>query len=356
MSAMSLRSGPTRDPAVEVPGGPLDRRGRPLRDLRISVTDRCNLRCTYCLPPDAELPVYLERSQLLSFEQIVRVVRACAPLGVQKIRLTGGEPLLRRGLADLVAELAAVPGIDDLALTTNGTLLAAQAEALAAAGLRRVTVSLDSLDPEVFARMSGVGAQLDTVLTGIRAAQAAGLRPVKLNAVIRRGVNESGVVELARFARDEGLTLRLIEYMDVGRSNRWRMDDVVLAERLVDRVHAVFPLAPAESTPGVVATRHRYLDGAGELGVITAVSRPFCDECTRIRLTADGQLYTCLFAERGNDLRPLLGDGADDARLRAAISGIWGRRQDRYSELRARKAKSRRGSHQGSVEMYRMGG
>lgn len=353
MSAAPLDPGP--DGAVDVlPSAATDRLARPLRDLRISVTDRCNLRCTYCLPPDAARPVYLERSRLLTFEQITRVVRACAELGVHKVRLTGGEPLLRRRMPDLIAAIAGVSGIDDVALTTNGSLLAAQATALADAGLRRITVSLDSLDDQVFGRMNGVGAPVAAVLAGIRAARAAGLNPVKLNAVIRRGVNEADVIPLARFARDEGLNLRLIEYMDVGQSNAWRRDDVVPIDELLATVSAVFPLAPAESTPGIVATRHRYLDGAGELGLISAVSQPFCHECTRVRLTADGQLYTCLFGQQGHNLRPLL-DGASDhgdhVGLREEIRSIWARRTDRYSAER-----SEAGPTRGSVEMYRIGG
>jgi cyclic pyranopterin phosphate synthase len=328
-----------------------DRYRRPVRDLRISVTDRCNFRCAYCLPPEAGRPTYLARSDLLDFDAITRIAAACAELGVHKIRLTGGEPLLRRGLPRLIAALRAVDGIDDLALTTNGWLLAEQAPALVAAGLDRVTVSLDCLEDEVFGRMNGVGASVARVVGGIRAARAAGLDPVKVNAVIRRGVNESAILPLARFARDEGLVLRLIEYMDVGQSHAWRAGDVVTAEDMVATVAEVFPLAEADQAPGAVARRYCYLDGAGELGVISAISRPFCGDCTRIRLTADGKLYTCLFAAQGHDLRALLAGQPSDDDLRCAIGAIWRERTDRFSLLRSRGTPGR-----GSVEMHRMGG
>lgn len=331
--------------------GTTDRLGRPMRDLRISVTDRCNFRCAYCLPPGAPRPAYLKRSALLSFPQLTRIATVCAELGVRKIRLTGGEPLLRPGLARLVRALKAVPGIDDLALTTNGWLLTAQARPLAEAGLDRATVSLDSLDDAVFGRMTGVGASLARVIAGVRAARAAGLSPIKINTVVRRGLNESSIVSLARFARDEGLVLRLIEYMDVGQSHVWRRDDVVTADAMVRTVAKAFPLAAADPVPGAVATRYVYLDGGGELGVISAVSQPFCHDCTRVRLTADGRLYTCLFAERGHDLRALQAARPSDAGLATAVAEIWARREDRYSALRSATAVRR-----GSVEMYRMGG
>ncbi len=340
-------------------GGPLrapepleDAMGRPLRDLRISVTDRCNFRCSYCLPADAGEPRLIARDRLLSFEQIARVAEAAADLGVSKVRLTGGEPLLRRGLPALVAMLAGLRGVGELALTTNGWLLDHLAGPLADAGLRRATVSLDSLDPDTFARISGVGASPERVVAGIDAALATGLRPVKLNAVIRRGVNDAGVVELAAFARDRGLELRLIEYMDVGQAGRWDPAEVVPAAAMLAAVDAAYPLA-AEEEPadGSVARRYRYADGAGALGVITAVSRPFCGGCTRLRLTADGNIYTCLFAEWGADLRPLLQPGADPRLLGEAMLTTWGSRLDRYSETRASARPGRR-----SVEMYRIGG
>ncbi|HET9655310.1 MAG TPA: GTP 3',8-cyclase MoaA [Kineosporiaceae bacterium] len=348
---MSLLTTDRARRATADPAGPTaDRLARPVRDLRISVTDRCNFRCAYCLPPEAGSPAYLSRADLLDFAAITRIAAACAGLGVHKIRLTGGEPLLRRGLPELVRSLAEVPGIDDLALTTNGWYLAGQARALAEAGLHRITVSLDALDGNVFARMSGVGASVGRVVAGVRAARDAGLAPVKLNAVIRRGVNESAIVPLARFAREEGLVLRLIEYMDVGQSHGWQESDVVPADSMVAAVAAAFPLVAAPPAPGAVATRYLYRDGGGELGVISAVSRPFCGDCTRIRLTADGRLYTCLFAAEGHDLRDLLGDDASGGALRAAIERIWHARTDRYSLLRSG------GAGRGSVEMHRMGG
>jgi GTP 3',8-cyclase len=328
-----------------------DRFSRPVADLRVSVTDRCNFRCAYCLPAEEASPTYLNRSALLDFNGIARVAASCARLGVTKIRLTGGEPLLRRGLPRLVASLRVIDGVDDLALTTNGWLLAAQAADLAAAGLDRVTVSLDCLDDTMFRQVNGVGAGIRPVLDGIRAAQDVGLDPVKLNAVIRRGVNESAVLPLARFARAEGLQLRLIEYMDVGQSHRWRLADVVPAEEIVATVAAAFPLEPVPATPGAVARRFRYRDGAGELGVISAVSRPFCADCTRIRLTADGKLYTCLFAAHGDDLRPVLARDATDRELQDLIAAVWRRRTDRSSLLRSQGLPGH-----GSVEMHRIGG
>lgn len=347
------RPGPPGEASPRTSGGTrtVDRFRRTMRDLRISVTDRCNFRCTYCLPPEGARPVHIARSRLLSNAEITLVAKACAGLGVHKIRLTGGEPLLRRGLPGLIESLAGIEGIDDLALTTNGWFLAKQASTLAAAGLRRVTVSLDSLDEDVFGRMTGVGASARRVVAGIRAAQAAGLNPVKINTVVKHGVNEAGIVPLARFARQEGVILRLIEYMDVGQSGAWRRDDVVTAGTMIATVGEVFPLAVAESAPGAVAARYTYLDGGGELGVISAVSRPFCQTCTRLRLTADGQLYPCLFAERGHDLRSLLADDPSDELLSAAIARIWARREDRYSELRTSSTQRR-----GSVEMHRIGG
>lgn len=332
----------------------VDRLERPLRDVRISVTDRCNFRCGYCMPADANGcgRAFVARSALLSFEQIARLARIFVDLGVTKIRLTGGEPLLRRELPTLVAALSRIDGLRDLALTTNGSLLAPLAAPLADAGLGRVTVSLDSLDDGVFRRMNGVGFPVGRVLDGIRAARSCGLLPVKINAVIQRGVNEASVLPLARFARDEGLVLRLIEYMDVGQSNDWKRGDVVPAEELLAVVDAVFPIAPVrDPDAGRVAERYRYRDGAGEIGVIGAVTRPFCGGCTRARLTADGQLYSCLFADRGHDLRAHLERGASDADLHATIEALWTARDDRYSELRTAVGPRRR-----NVEMYRVGG
>jgi cyclic pyranopterin phosphate synthase len=315
----------------------VDRLGRPVRDLRISVTDRCNFRCVYCMPKDVYGRDYafLPRSALLTFEEIERVARAFVPLGVEKIRITGGEPLVRRELERLVAKLAAL-GPLDLTLTTNGALLAAHAQALADAGLTRVTVSLDSLDDDTFRAMNDVDFPVERVLAGIEAAAAAGLAPVKVNVVVKRGVNEDGIVDLARHFRGSGHVLRFIEYMDVGHTNGWRLDDVVPAAEIVRRIDEEFPLEPVEPAyRGEVARRYRYADGAGEVGVIASVTHPFCGACTRARLSADGKLYTCLFAVRGHDLRALLRGGASDEELSGALQGIWGARDDRYSELRS---------------------
>jgi GTP 3',8-cyclase len=316
----------------------LDQLGRPLLDLRVSVTDRCNFRCTYCMPREVYGRdfQFLPRPDLLSFEEISRIVRIFAAQGARKVRLTGGEPLLRRDLPTLVEQIAAIDGIEDIALTTNGVLLARRVEALRDAGLRRVTVSLDSLDDTVFQAMNDAGVPVARVVEGIDAAIAAGLHPVKLNAVIRRGVNDAGVLELARFARERGCILRFIEFMDVGTTNGWRLEEVVPAAELVARIDAEMPLVPA--TPnyrGEVAGRYRYRDGGGEVGMIASVTQPFCADCTRARLSADGRLYTCLFAGAGHDLRGPLRDGASDAELSALVASIWGGRRDRYSEARS---------------------
>jgi len=310
---------------------------RPLRDLRISVTDRCDFRCVYCMPKevfgrDFE---FLRRSQLLTFEEITRLARLFAASGVRKLRLTGGEPLLRRDLERLIEMLAAIDGIEDIALTTNGSLLARKAASLRDAGLRRVTVSLDSLDDAVFGAVNDVGAPVGRVLEGIEAAAAAGLGPVKVNMVVKRGLNDASVLGMARHFRGSGHILRLIEFMDVGASNGWRLDDVVPAAELVETIAAEWPLEPVDPAyAGEVAARYRYRDGGGEIGVIASVTQPFCHACTRARLSADGRLYTCLFANVGRDLRGPLRAGADDAEIEALIGRIWGRRGDRYSELR----------------------
>jgi len=335
---------------------PIDTRGRPLRDLRVSVTDRCNLRCHYCMPREVFGPgfVFLPHRDLLRFEEIVRVVGAFARAGVSKVRLTGGEPLLRAGLPDLVAMVAAVPGIDDIALTTNGSLLARHADRLRAAGLTRITVSLDTLDEQTFAQVADSDVKLGSVLEGIDAAAAAGFGPLKLNAVIRRDWNEADVEGLAAYAREHGHTMRFIEYMDVGETNGWRLDEVVPAAEIIDRVATVWPLEPVPpGYPGEVATRYRYLDGFGEVGVISSISQPFCGACTRARLSAIGELYTCLFASTGHDLRALVRSGASAAALDAAVAGVWTARADRYSELRAANA-SHEGPHK--VEMSYIGG
>jgi cyclic pyranopterin phosphate synthase len=311
--------------------------GRPVRDLRISVTDRCNFRCVYCMPKEVYGHEFrfLERRELLTFEEITRAARIFASLGVEKIRLTGGEPLLRRDLERLVEMLAEIPGLD-LTLTTNGSLLTRKAQALADAGLGRITVSLDSLDDDVFRSMNDVDFPVERVLAGIDAAAAAGLEPVKVNVVVKRGVNEEGVVDMARYFRGSGQILRFIEYMDVGSTNGWRLDDVVPAAEIVAAVDAEFPLEPVEPAyPGEVANRYRYQDGQGEIGVIASVTQPFCGNCTRVRLSAEGRIYTCLFATGGHDLRAPLRTGASDEDVAAEIGRIWNGRDDRYSELRS---------------------
>ena len=341
---------------------PIDRLGRPMHDLRISVTDRCNFRCTYCMPREVYGRDYafLPRAELLTFEEIARLALLFTEHGVRKIRLTGGEPLLRRDLPALVRMLAALPGVEDITLTTNGALLARNAGALADAGLARVSVSLDSLDDATFARMNDVGFPVGAVLEGIAAAQAAGLTPIKVNMVVRRGINEADVLPMARFFRARGHILRLIEYMDVGHTNGWRMDDVVPAAEIIARIDADMALvALAPHYPGEVAHRWAYRDGGGEVGVIASVTQPFCGDCTRARLTADGQLYTCLFASAGHDLRALLRSGSTDAELSAAIAAVWRARDDRYSELRTQATISGRELpliDPQRVEMSRIGG
>jgi len=311
--------------------------GRPLRDLRISVTDRCNFRCVYCMPKEVFGRDYrfLERRELLTFEELERLARIFVDAGVEKIRITGGEPLLRRDLERLIAALAAL-GVD-LTLTTNGSLLSRKAAVLADAGLRRVTVSLDSLDDEAFRAMNDVEFPVQRVLEGIDAAAAAGL-PVKVNAVIKRGVNEGSILELARHFKGTPHVLRFIEYMDVGHSNGWRLDDVVPAAEIVRSIDEVFSLEPIEPTyRGEVARRWRYRDGSGEIGVIASVTQPFCGDCTRARISAEGTLYTCLFGVRGHDLRALVRSGASDADLHDTVGAIWSRRSDRYSDLRSER-------------------
>ena len=313
-----------------------DARGRPLRDLRISVTDRCNFRCVYCMPKEVfgRDYAFLPREQLLSFEEIERLARIFAGHGVEKIRLTGGEPLVRRDLELLVGMLARIEGLD-LTLTTNGSLLPQKAHALADAGLRRITVSLDSLDDEVFRAMNDVDFPVERVLAGIEAAAAAGLTPVKVNMVVRRGLNEDSVLPMARYFRESGHILRFVEYMDVGHTNGWRLDDVVPAAELVAAIGAELPLEPVEPAyRGEVARRWRYRDGGGEIGLIASVTQPFCGDCTRARVSADGKLYTCLFAVRGHDLRAVVRSGASDAELSRLVGDIWRVREDRYSELR----------------------
>ncbi len=331
-----------------------DTLGRPLHDLRISVTDRCDFRCVYCMPKEVfgRDFQFLRRSQLLTFEEIARLARLSAAAGVRKVRLTGGEPLLRREIERLIAMLAEIDGIEDIALTTNGTLLARKARSLRDAGLRRVTVSLDSLDDGVFASVNDVGAPVARVLEGIEAAAGAGLGPVKVNMVVKRGLNDASVLGMAKHFRGTGHILRLIEFMDVGATNGWRLDDVVPADELVSTIAAEWPLDPVPPAyPGEVANRYRYRDGGGEIGVIASVTRPFCGACTRARLSADGRLYTCLFANVGRDLRGPLRAGASDADLAQLLGRIWGRRGDRYSELRTAETATRP-----KIEMSYIGG
>lgn len=331
----------------------LDSRGRPVRDLRISVTDRCNFRCVYCMPKavfDKDY-AFLPRESLLSFEEITRLARLFAAHGVSKIRLTGGEPLLRRNLEQLIAQLTAIPGLE-VTLTTNGVLLPKKAAALKAAGLKRVTVSLDSLDDEVFRAMNDMDVPVADVLKGIDAATAAGLGPIKINMVVKRGLNDHEILPLARHFRGSGHILRFIEFMDVGSSNGWRMDDVVPSAEVVRRIHADFPLEPVDPNyTGEVAERWRYKDGGGEIGVISSVTQAFCSTCTRARLSTEGRLYTCLFAQSGHDLRTLLRNGRSDAELSAAIGHIWQGRGDRYSEIRTAETAALR-----KIEMSYIGG
>jgi cyclic pyranopterin phosphate synthase len=333
----------------------LDTRSRPLRDLRISVTDRCNFRCTYCMPKEifGREFVFLSRAQLLTFEEIARLARAFARDGVSKVRLTGGEPLLRRDVEQLVAMLAEIDGISDVALTTNGAALAARADSLKASGLSRVTVSLDALDDRTFAAMNDVDFPVARVLAGIDAAAAAGLTPVKINMVVKRGVNDDRVVEMAERFRGSGHTLRFIEYMDVGTTNGWRMDDVVPAAEIAERINGHWRLEPLQPEyPGEVANRYRYRDDGGEIGIVASVTQPFCGACTRARLSADGKLYTCLFAAQGHDLRALLrDDDPTDEELSKYVRSIWARRADRYSDLRHARTQQRP-----KIEMSYIGG
>ncbi len=327
---------------------------RPLRDLRISVIDKCNFRCTYCMPAEifGESYAFLPKSALLSFEEITRLTRLFVSVGVVKVRLTGGEPLLRPHLEDLVKMLAPIEGIEDMALTTNGFYLAEKAQMLKDAGLQRVTVSLDTLDDTLFRQMNGQKSGVQRVLEGIEAADNAGLTPIKINAVVQRGVNEHTLVELARFCKERGYIARFIEYMDVGNINGWRMNDVVPAKEIVQRIHAELPLEPVEELyRGEVAKRYRYQDGQGEIGIIAAVTLPFCGDCTRMRLSADGKMVTCLFATHGKDLREPMRNGASDDALLDIITGTWQRRRDKYSEERFLED-----SHPQKIEMFHIGG
>ena len=342
---------------VAARGKTRDALGRPLHDLRISLLDQCNFRCPYCMP-EAEFHAdyeFLRKQQRLTYEEILRVARVAVGLGVSKIRLTGGEPLLDKNLTDLVSGLAKLPGIDDLALTTNGMLLAPVAGALAAAGLHRVTISLDSLDEEVFRVMSGGRGDLHKVLAGLDAAERAGLSPIKINVVVERGMNDHTVMDLLEYFRGSGHIVRLIEYMDVGNRNGWRMQQVVPSRQLLDEIVKRWPVRRVDQNyPGEVARRYEYVDGKGEIGFISSVTEPFCGDCSRARLSADGVLYTCLFASHGTDLRESLRNGADEEELTDILSRIWLQRADRYSELRSPELAE---AHmQRKVEMYRIGG
>jgi cyclic pyranopterin phosphate synthase len=334
---------------------PVDGLGRPMRDLRISVMDRCNFRCPYCMPKDTfhEGYRFLKSTERLSFEEIVRLVRVAVPLGVRKLRITGGEPLLRPNLSDLIGDLTTIPGIEDVALTTNGVLLGKYATELRAAGLSRVTVSLDSLDPQVFAQMSGGFGGVAEVLDGIEQARRAGLAPIKVNAVVQRGVNDHTALDLVERFRGTGVIVRFIEYMDVGNRNEWRESLVVPSADLAATIGARWPLHPATANyRGEVAERHVFEDGGGEVGFISSVSQPFCGDCSRARLSSDGSIFTCLFATQGTDIRGPLRAGATDGELGELLRAIWSKRMDRYSELRA-ELRRRGGS---KVEMYFIGG
>ncbi|MHB1630223.1 MAG: GTP 3',8-cyclase MoaA [Bacilli bacterium] len=328
---------------------------RPLRDLRVSVTDRCNFRCTYCMPRavfGADHP-FLPREALLTFEEITRLASLFAALGVRKIRLTGGEPLLRTNLERLIESLSEIPGIEDIALTTNGSLLSAQmAHRLKKAGLRRVTVSLDSLNDQVFQAMNDVSFPVRKVLDAIEAAASAGLAPVKINMVVKRGVNEDSIIPMARHFRGTGHIVRFIEFMDVGTANGWRLAEVVSAAEMAAAISREWPLSPIPpERPGEVAARYRYADNQGEIGVISAVTHAFCGSCNRARLSSEGKLFTCLFGSEGFDLRRRLRDGASDGELLHVLSGIWSKRRDRYSELRSQAGKDSK-----KVEMFHIGG
>jgi len=333
---------------------PRDAFGRRLRDLRVSVTDRCNFRCPYCMPKEifGRDFQFLAQKQLLTFEEITRLAGIFIAAGVEKLRITGGEPLVRKDIEHLVGMLAPLPGLQDLAMTTNGALLARKAQALKESGLRRITVSLDALDDQVFKAMNDVDFPVEQVLDGIEAAREAGLSPIKLNMVVQRGVNDHCILDMARRFHGSGYVLRFIEYMDVGNSNGWRVEQVVPANEVVRVIDAEMPVEPLDPNyPGEVAERWRYRDGGGEIGVIASVTQPFCGGCTRARLSSEGQLHTCLFGVHGHDLRGLMRGGSSDEEISAAISRVWGRRDDRYSEIRGGAA-----SIAPKVEMSHIGG
>lgn len=336
----------------------LDSFNRPLRDVRISVTDRCNFRCPYCMPAEifGDRYQFLPREELLTFEEITRLTRIFVNLGAAKVRLTGGEPLVRKNIEDLVGRLAQIEGIEDLTMTTNAYLLPQMAQTLKDAGLKRVTISLDSMDDDVFRKMNGRNFGTEKVLEGIEAAERAGLTPIKINAVVQRGMNDHTIVDMARYFKDRGHTMRFIEYMDVGTLNGWRMDDVVSATEIISRIDAELPLEPIDANyRGEVAMRYRYKDGGGEIGVIASVTKPFCGDCTRLRLSPEGSIVTCLFANVGTDLRGPLRSGASDNDIEEIINRRWAIRDDRYSEERASMTDELR-DQRDKVEMYHIGG
>lgn len=331
----------------------VDRLARPLRDLRISVTDRCNLRCPYCMPADRfpEQHPFLPREDLLSFEEIAVVAEELAQLGVRKLRITGGEPLMRRDLPTLIRLLAAIPGIEDIALTTNGILLPRYAEALKEAGLDRITLSLDALDPDIYHKMAGGKGSVEEALVGLAAAQAAGFCEIKVNTVVIRGMNDHCIPDLAEYFRHSGVILRFIEYMDVGTLNQWQREEVVSAREILKRIEARFPLQSLEPNyTGEVARRYAYADGAGEIGIIASITQPFCGDCGRLRMSADGTLYTCLFAQSGTSVRDLLRQRGDRESLQTFLTNLWQQREDRYSEER------RENDARPRAEMYHLGG
>ncbi len=331
--------------------------GRPMRDLRISVTDRCNFRCPYCMPSEiyGEAYEFLPRAEILTFEELTRLIGIFAELGIEKLRVTGGEPLLRNDLPQLLGMLSSIDGIDDLTLTTNGYLLSQFAQPLKDAGLSRITISLDSLDDEVFKAMNGRGFTTDRVLESIEVASDVGLSPIKINCVVQKDVNDHTIVDLARHFKGTGHIVRYIEYMDVGNRNGWQSEHVVPAEEIITRIDSEMPLEPAESNyQGEVATRYRYKDGSGEIGVIASVTKPFCGNCTRVRLSTDGKIFTCLFASDGVSLMEPMRAGASDDELRDTITGIWTARSDKYSEERAANP-SEPGAPR-KIEMYQIGG
>ena len=332
-----------------------DKLNRPLRDIRVSVTDRCNLRCTYCMPEEiyGERYKFLPKPELLTFEEITRMARIFVGMGASKLRLTGGEPLVRAEVEKLIAQLAGIPGVQDLTLTTNALLLPQKAQALKDAGLERVTVSLDTLDDEIFKKMNGRGYSTRRVLDGVEAAEQAGFHPIKVNSVVQRGVNDHTIVDLVRYFKERGHIVRFIEYMDVGTRNGWRLDDVLTAEEIVARIDAELPLEPIESNyRGETALRYRFRDGSGEIGIIASVTKPFCGDCSRLRLSPEGRLYTCLFGSMGPDLRGPMRTGATDDELEAIVRNTWLLRADRYSEERASMTEPRRNK----VEMHHIGG